>query len=392
MCRVASARMELLEVGACSAHSPNDRPAPGSFLPRMGLSTPVTVPADDFHQHVKGVENYSNITQFIIHRQVSVGISASVTARLHACAAASRPLGIGKHEMACMQGFASYLFGTFLGYQRGEQEVVEVSPIAANDYDYEYTYAPFPSSGKFEYSYASPGPVESALAPAPASARAAMPAPGPSAHHTSPHLRGHNDYSAASSDPGGYGAPADYTADYTAGYAPVPASPGDYTADYAAYAYTPSVYPPGSSLFAGLDLEEILAYYDAPAPAQYADTAYAPDGYGPTAGGTGADSQDASGVERLSAAEVAAHTPEAGVITPNVLREARRHFGCPTLERVLLEDGFLSEPSSHWSLRLYEVRHASHHACLSSPESLRHAAACPVDGQGGPQGSRGGKS
>eukprot|EP00892_Ulva_mutabilis_P001587 jgi/Ulvmu1/11429/UM076_0003.1 len=44
--------------------------------------------------------------------------------------------------------------------------------------------------------------------------------------------------------------------------------------------------------------------------------------------------------------------PEIGIITPNALREARLHFGCPEMETVLLQESFFG-PTSHWNQRLY---------------------------------------
>lgn len=262
-----------------------------------------------------------------------------------------------------MQGFASYLFGTFFGYQGGLQEILDTSPLPA----YDYAYAtPNPGAGELGYNPPSPAPAA---------------APGPSARSDSHYLRGLNqlnrdDYATASSRPLPAGTlndvdPADYEDSYAGGHVPAPESPGlyetldpldRYDADDPASAYEPYAFPPGSSLFEGFDLEDTLSnpsIESGVVPLAY--TPYAPYGYGSPEGSTytgAGGGLGGSGGGQLSTAAVAANTPKVGIITPNVLREARRHFECPSMERVLLEDGFLTVTGSHWSQRLYEVRPA----------------------------------
>ena len=47
--------------------------------------------------------------------------------------------------------------------------------------------------------------------------------------------------------------------------------------------------------------------------------------------------------------------PEHSIITPNALREAQLHFGCPDMDKVLLGDDARTTPPEHWSLRHYNV-------------------------------------
>lgn len=51
--------------------------------------------------------------------------------------------------------------------------------------------------------------------------------------------------------------------------------------------------------------------------------------------------------------------PEFSIISPNALREARMHFGCPAMDKVLLGNELFGggpDPPEHWSLRHQNVR------------------------------------
>ena len=82
--------------------------------------------------------------------------------------------------------------------------------------------------------------------------------------------------------------------------------------------------------------------------------------------------------------------PEYSLITPNIVREARRHFGCPEMDSVLLNDvTFGIEPSELLSRRHYNVRfptpmlcccemHVSHACHLHKPGTVASSWTCNV--------------
>ena len=49
--------------------------------------------------------------------------------------------------------------------------------------------------------------------------------------------------------------------------------------------------------------------------------------------------------------------PEFSIITPNVVREARLHFGCPDMDKALLDDNVFGDRlPEFWSMRHFNVR------------------------------------
>lgn len=72
------------------------------------------------------------------------------------------------------------------------------------------------------------------------------------------------------------------------------------------------------------------------------------------------------------------------MITPNALREARAHFGCPQMEGVLMEERGL-EVTEHWSMRHYNVRPQTltirHVHCAGNVNAIHYG--CPAVGVAG---------
>lgn len=171
--------------------------------------------------------------------------------------------------------------------------------------------------------------------------------------------RGEQDVVTVSLPPLGdysYGVPADYPTAYT------PDSGGSYEFYLSSYFgpagaprsagvadYGIGTFAPGSSFAPGLDF---MAFYDytyaftdgpspAPAPIRALELLYY-------------DGDPNPAMESVLDIVFGDPIPRA-VITPNALREARLHFGCPTMESVLLEENFFRN-GNHWSQRLYNVR------------------------------------